>query len=239
MRWIVLFDWDGTLIDSLDIKVRNSGILFEQVFGWSPASVENAYRRYSGIARQRLFEAICFEHGLPHLSEERYRELSNRFTSMNREILLNVRAKELLFTDTVSTLCMLEKLSYPLYVSSSADPIEIRMVAERLEIHGYFIRSGGELLGSSPGFNKGKQHIEYALLQHNLSLSNLSKDHREWNVAFVGDEPADILLGRQAGVIPIAKTGTYPAARLAQEKPDHIIASLNELPSLLNTYAQK
>ncbi len=50
---------------------------------------------------------------------------------------------------------------------------------------------------------------------------------------FVGDEPADITLGRLAGVRTVAKAGTYTSDFLMKENPDHIIGTLSELPALL------
>ena len=81
-KWIVLFDWDGTLIDSLPAKVRNAGRLFEQEFGLSPEAVALAYRRVSGIPRKQLFASICADNGLPPLDDNAYQQLSQRFTEM-------------------------------------------------------------------------------------------------------------------------------------------------------------
>jgi len=232
---IVVFDWDGTLINSLDIKVHNAGLLFHLYLGWQAERVEKIYRKHSGIPRRVLFEAICAEHGLIDLAEQRYLTLSQRFTRMNREAILNTPASELLFPDTVSTLHNLVELAYPLYVSSSADPQEICSIAENLGIDRYFKRSGGNLFGSKPGFNKGDQHIQYILQQHQVDLSDFSEEQQRRKVAFVGDEPADIRLGRQAGVVTIAKTGTYTEDRLKEEAPDYIIQSLGVLPTLLGS----
>ena len=51
---------------------------------------------------------------------------------------------------------------------------------------------------------------------------------------FVGDEPADIRLGKEGGVVTIAKAGTYPAGALAELQPDYVISSLVELLEILN-----
>ncbi|HZD56304.1 MAG TPA: hypothetical protein VE136_06260, partial [Anaerolineales bacterium] len=75
---VLLFDWDGTLINSLDIKVRNAGLLFAETFDLDPAGVEAAYRRHSGIPRQQLFDAICVDNGLSPLTGEIFMPLSER-----------------------------------------------------------------------------------------------------------------------------------------------------------------
>jgi mannose-1-phosphate guanylyltransferase len=63
-KWIVLFDWDGTLIDSLDLKIRNAGALFERALGIPHDKVEVVYRQHSGLPRRQVFRAICQENGL-------------------------------------------------------------------------------------------------------------------------------------------------------------------------------
>ncbi len=219
-KWIVLFDWDGTLINSLPTKVRNAGKLFEQEFGLSPEDVALAYRRVSGIPRKQLFASICADNGLPPLDDEAYQQLSQRFTEMNLASLTDPVAKNIVAPETFETLSALKAAGYPLYVSSSADPHEIRQGASALGLNGFFT----EIMGSVPGFGKGKQHVAHVLQSQAARASQL---------VFVGDEPADITLGRLAGVRTVAKAGTYTSEFLVQENPDNIIAALSELPGLL------
>jgi phosphoglycolate phosphatase-like HAD superfamily hydrolase len=220
-RWIVLFDWDGTLIDSLPNKVRNAGRLFQDEFGVPPEAVALAYRRVSGIPRKELFASICADNGLPPLDEEPYRRLSQRFTEMNLASLTGPGANRIATQETIDTLRTLQACGYPLYVSSSADPQEIRKGASALGLDSFFTG----IMGSLPGFGKGQQHVAH-VLQSQAAGSN--------QLVFVGDEPADIRLGRLAGVRTVAKLGTCPAEVLSQENPDHIIGTLSELPALLD-----
>jgi len=55
-KWIIVFDWDGTLIESLPLKIRNAGRLFEETFGVPRAGIEAAYRVHSGIPRRQLLD---------------------------------------------------------------------------------------------------------------------------------------------------------------------------------------
>jgi HAD superfamily hydrolase (TIGR01549 family) len=224
--WVVLFDWDGTLINSLDIKVHNAGELFEQALGLSRREVESAYRRHSGIPRRPLFDAICRETGHPPLEEGLYAQLSARFSHSNRQALTQAALdpesrRQLLPMDTIETLKALHEKGYPLYISSSADTKEIEAIAQVLGLAEYF----QEILGSQPGFTKGKDHAEFVMQRSNL---------RREQLVFVGDEPTDIALGRQAGVLTIAKAGTYPASILEQAGPDYIVQSLIEVIPILS-----
>jgi phosphoglycolate phosphatase-like HAD superfamily hydrolase len=218
--WIILFDWDGTLIDSLPTKVRNAGRLFQQELGIAPEDVALAYRRVSGIPRKQLFASICADNALAPLDDEAYQRLSQRFTEMNLASLTDPGAKGVVAQETFDTLRLLQASGYPMYVSSSADPHEIRKGANALGLDGFFT----EIMGSLPGFGKGTQHVAHVLQ---------SQSARRDQLVFVGDEPADISLGRLAGVRTVAKLGTCSAELLSKENPDHIIGALSELPMLL------
>jgi phosphoglycolate phosphatase len=222
-KWIVLFDWDGTLIDSLPVKIQNAGNLFQQAFGVPADTIMAAYRRHSGIPRKQLFTAICKDSGIPALDDEQYSRLSKRFTELNLASLTHARTSDLLQPETAPALEALARLGYPLYVSSSADSQEIRSLARGLGLEHFFV----DIMGSSPGFSKGAQHIQHVLKEQSALLDQL---------VFVGDEPTDIALGCSAGVLTIGKTGTYSAGSLREAGADGIIDRLSELPALLNEW---
>jgi phosphoglycolate phosphatase-like HAD superfamily hydrolase len=219
----VLFDWDGTLVNSLDVKIRNAGLLFHQRLDLSSEGVERAYREHSGIPRRQLFDAILADLGQPPLFDASFASLSKAFSDKNREALRDRNRPGLLPNSTLLALENLLQTGCLLFISSSADTDEIRDIAENLNLADYFIRSGGDIFGSRPGFNKGSQHVEHICTRHKLSVDEL---------VFVGDDPADIRLGQAAGVFTIAKAGTYPATALQAYKPDAIINSLDELTTL-------
>ena len=215
-KWIIVFDWDGTLIESLPLKIRNAGRLFEETFGVASDAVEAAYRVHSGIPRRQLFDAICADSGLPVLDDAQYETLSAAFTARNRQIISELQVE----TVAISTLGTLVGKGYPLYVSTSATPDEVRTVSKALNVDHYF----DEILGSQDSFTKGPVHIDYILSQHPVEKQQI------W---FVGDEPNDVVLGKQAGVRTVVKLGSHPRERLAAVDPDVIIEQLPELIPLL------
>jgi phosphoglycolate phosphatase-like HAD superfamily hydrolase len=219
----VLFDWDGTLVDSMEVKIRNAGNLFQLVFHLPSGQVEEAYRLHSGVPRRELFDAILKQLGHPALEEEAYRSLSNSFSDMNRASLRDPDLPGLVPPATYQVLENLLQAGCRLFVSSSADSLEVRDIAEAHGLADYFTRSGGEMLGSYPGFSKGSQHVKFVLNKFMLSLNEM---------IFVGDDPADIQLGRSAGVYTVARVGTLTADKLSTYAPDAIVNSLDELTSL-------
>lgn len=232
-RAVILFDWDGTLINSLDLKVRHAGLLFNQEYGVSPAEVEAAYRRHSGIPRQQLFAAIFQELQLGTLQDDDFARLSARFSEMNRRAFTDPGTPGLLPPDTLPTLEQLRRMGAILYVSSSAATAELREIAQSLGLAQTFLDSGGEILGSQPGLNKGPEHVRYVLHRHMAPYARLAEP---LTLLAVGDEPADIRLARQAGVTAVAKAGTYPLSfwQQATPAPDFLIQTLSELPGILS-----
>jgi phosphoglycolate phosphatase-like HAD superfamily hydrolase len=219
----VLFDWDGTLVNSLEIKIHNAGELFHQVFQLSPDRVADAYRAFSGIPRRQLFDSILRSQDRPPLDDGTFQSLSQSFSDLNRKSINNRRLPGLIPPATPVTLDFLQKAGCLLFVSSSADMQEVREIASGLGLAEYFTGSGGDILGSRPDFSKGSQHVEYICTTTGLTREVL---------VFVGDDPADIQLGQAAGVFTIVRVGTHSSSQLSIYKPDAIIHSLDELISL-------
>jgi phosphoglycolate phosphatase len=215
-KWIIVFDWDGTLIESLPLKIKNAGQLFAETFEVAAADVEAAYRVHSGIPRRQLFDAICVDNGLPALTAVQYEPLSAAFTARNQESVSRVQVEPVV----AQTLGTLSEMGLPLFISTSAAPDEVRSVANSLKLAHFFY----EILGSLGNFTKGPVHIEHILKKYPLNKQDI------W---FVGDEPSDVRLGKAAGVRTVAKLGSHPRGRLEQSHPDVIIETLTELIPLL------
>ncbi len=215
---VILFDWDGTLIDSLSVKAQNAGRLFAQVWGLEPASVTRSYLKHSGIPRRQLFNAILADHGLPPLAEDRFTELSQQFSTLNLECLYD---KKILSAKTREALQKLTEAGFRLYISSSAEAAEIEQIAEKIGIRQYF----QEILGSKGEFTKGIPHVKYVLQQ---------EDRKADEVTFVGDDLADMRLGNEAGIMTIGKSGTQPPSLLKAAGAQKTIDEIAELLDLLS-----
>ncbi len=209
---LIVFDWDGTLIESLPLKIKNAGILFEETFGVRRAQIEAAYRVHSGIPRRDLFNAICADVGLPALTEVQFSALSAEFTIRNRAAISKISVEP----DVVQTLAALAGRGIPLFISTSAIPEEVQFLAESLHLAAYF----DAILGSQGDFTKGKVHVDYI-----LSKFPIPKEQ----VWFVGDDLSDVRLGKAAGVRTIAKLGSHPREALIAERPDFVIGKLSDL----------
>jgi phosphoglycolate phosphatase-like HAD superfamily hydrolase len=219
----VLFDWDGTLVNSLEVKIRNAGELFQQEFNLSPEKVEEAYRRHSGIPRRQLFDAILADLGRPALKTGEFDLLSGKFSGLNTKALSDPTLPGLIPSSTLEVLGFLKEKGCLLFVSSSAATEELKEIAASLGLANYFLDSGGEIMGSHPGFNKGVDHVSHVREKYGLAADEL---------IFVGDDLSDIRLGHEAGVITIVRIGTYSCEELRDYNADAVVETLEEISNL-------
>lgn len=212
----ILFDWDGTLVDSLSLKVQNAGRVFQDILQYDSQTVEQAYQHYSGIPRRNLFDSIAMAVGGARLSDEAYAKLSKEFSALNQASVNT----DHVFSDVPYTLSRLHNRGFTLVVSSSAVPEDVKQSAKATGLAQYF----DEVLGSRDGFGKGNGHIGLVCKRWDL---------RPREICMVGDEPADIKLAKDAGAQAVVREGTRRRDELLAFEPDDIIIEIAELLDLL------
>lgn len=208
-----LFDWDGTLIDSLPLKIANAADLFAERFGADSKEVRESYARHSGVPRRILFDRISYDCRGTTLSNVEYDSLSDAFTERNRQ---SVSKNGALRPGAMSTLLQLQESGVLLYISTSAEQDEIDSLAGHFGLgqicHGIY--------GSRPSFSKGPDHAREVIELHGLSHAD---------VAGVGDDVVDMELFRAAGIHPIGITGTRSRAELEEAGAEIVIDSLEDI----------
>ncbi|MFK7825078.1 MAG: HAD family hydrolase [Oligoflexales bacterium] len=183
---VFVFDWDGTLVDSMKFKINNLAILLNDEYKADRNDVRMSYEAHSGIPRKQLFKKIINEVANFDISESDFNRLSIKFTDMNRETYLKNGLK--LFPDAEVMLEKLrEKINVKIYISSSASQEELDAAVKSAA---YMYRFNG-MFGSKEGFSKGIEHISRI-----KKLEQCNSDQ----ILFVGDDKNDVRLGQQAGV---------------------------------------
>ena len=215
----VVFDWDGTLVNSLPLKIRNAGRVFQKILQLDAKSVESAYRKYSGIPRHQLFTAIARDVGKTSINDHVYSELSTAFSDLNRHTVQS----EHIFPDALPALLELKSLGFQLFVSSSAVPDDVISAAHQTRLAELF----AEVLGSKGTFTKGKVHVTYICDKYSLNLAD---------ICLVGDELADISYARDAGVKAVGRVGTLTEDEMRDCNPDVIISNLYQIIEILELY---
>jgi HAD superfamily hydrolase (TIGR01549 family) len=202
----VLFDWDGTLVDTAEASFNCYVRMFE-TFG-IPFD-RDAYARTYSPNWYRTFEQIG-------LAREHWREADTRWLSFFAEETCTLidGARELLETLTA------RGIAAGIVTSGGRD-----RVTRELEIHGLTDHVREAVFGCD--VENKKPHPE-AL---NLCLTRLGIPPTE--AAYVGDSPEDVAMARAAGVYSIAIPGPYPnRAALGAAGADVVVPSLVEVLEL-------
>jgi phosphoglycolate phosphatase-like HAD superfamily hydrolase len=207
----IIFDWDGTLFNSMEYKMRNMIKIFTEL-SVSEFEAVQLYRKLSGVPREKLFKAMFDKLLGRRMTDGEYIHLSNTFTNLNIESSLHAK----LFNDVIPAIKKL-KILFCLFISSSSDHKELISVVKSNQIEEYF----EGVFGSKQGFNKGQDHFQHIMEKYLLKLQDL---------LFVGDDDQDMLIGKECGVdtVRIIREG------LILKNNDHpYITKLSDLVLLL------
>lgn len=186
----LIFDWDGTLFDSMEAKTVSFGeILSDALSSFNPAATPEAmqafYLAQSGRPRRTIFSKAAQAYGVT-LDKASYERMSARLTENNQRHL----AGAALFADARAFLNRLCLSDQRIFISSSVPQNElISLVASACPKHIRERLSG--VFGSEPGFSKGPQHIDCILEEIGCSTSD---------ALVFGDDIADRELSAAAGL---------------------------------------
>lgn len=208
-----LIDWDGTLVDSLPIKISNAAELFAQMFGAGKGEVQTSYTKYSGVPRRQLFDLIAADCIGRRLSELEFGRASSRFTALNRE---RISTGAELRPGCVDALSRLTERGRLVFISTATAQEEIDPLAMGFGVAVYCT----EIMGSRPGFTKGPVHADHVASRYNLLKSEM---------AGIGDDKQDMRLFREAGITAVGITGTRSRTELEASGADLVIENLNEV----------
>ena len=203
----VVFDWDGTLVDSMHYKLKNFVDVFLEIGIGCESELVRQHEIFTGLPRQLLFSYTFRGLTGNELEAELFNELSTKYTERNQHDSIGAQ----LFPDATEFLTAWTKSEKQFSISSSAHPDEVQVSATRL------LKSYPPLcaLGSEGAFHKGIPHISLICEKFSLSKSE---------ILFVGDDHHDGTLADAAGVDFI---------RIVRDKPrktaDNTVASLIDL----------
>lgn len=188
---VLIFDWDGTLFDSMPTKYRTFS---EEVTRYlnakmgiviSEAEVLNIYQCLSGRPRREIFQEVAKSVGAT-LNSDQMDELSAQLTARNEIALKEV----CLFQDAIALLEALTQTDYRLYISSSVPTEELQLLVDNA-VSPRYRKHFQTVLGSKPSFGKGPDHINWICEQEGCG-----KGHCH----MFGDDEADMALSLAAGI---------------------------------------
>jgi phosphoglycolate phosphatase len=202
----VLFDWDGTLIDSYHADTSAYLAMFKEMgISWGLDELEkhyspNWYQVYGAAKLPRKLWDDADRAWRAHYAKHRPKLISGA-----RRVLTQISRK------------------HALGLVTSGDRDRVRRQLREFGLTRLFsarVCSGDTL--------RKKPHPEP------LSLAMQQMELEPACCAYIGDAPQDVEMARRAGVLAIGVLGPFPTEkRLRAARPEFLIGSLEELPDVL------
>jgi phosphoglycolate phosphatase len=201
MKKLLLFDFDGVVVDSLDVY---EGTVTECLNKIGRPLVRNR-EDFLELYEDNFYESLV----------KRGVDLA-AFMDASVDILARVNYAEMkIFPDLIPVLAKLKEDNI-LAIISSSDSEDINLIMIRFHLSGYF----RDVLGSDVNFDK-KEKILSAVGKFGMAGEN---------TYYIGDTVGDIKEAKTAGVITVAVSwGWHSRERLAAAAPDYLIDRPEEL----------
>lgn len=207
----VLFDLDGTLIDSIGLLLASVRHAFEGFNGRAPT--EQEWVAGIGTPLGKQLRAFCE-------SEEQLEALTQRYRTFQRASHDRLTSA---FPGTLDVLGTLAAAGHPMGIVTSKSN---EMMERALSLTGI-----APYMTTSIGCDSCAIHKPDPFPVR-MALGELGYQSHE--AVFVGDSPHDIHAGNAAGVVSIAALwGPFTRDQLELAKPDHYLDDISSLPGLV------
>lgn len=177
----ILFDFDGTLVDSMGDLADIASDVIQNYYKLSKNYGEMLYKMTSGLP-------FCKQIEMMFCDCERNRLAVDEFETRKKDSFKEHK----LFDDTIETIGYLREKGYMTIISSN----NFKEVIED------YLRSSGlkvdEVLGFGGGLSKGRSHVEYISDKYGFQNDE---------IVLVGDSLKDAELAMECGISFIGKTG--------------------------------
>jgi phosphoglycolate phosphatase len=201
MKKLLIFDFDGVVVDSLELYEETTRICFEKI----GSSLAKSRKDFLDLFDDNFYEAI------------RIRGVDvKKFNGAIKDIIPIVDySKVAPFNDIERVLEVLKKDNTLLVISSNSLSA-INTILSRCEFKNCF----EDILGADFMLSKVDK------INHALERWNFTKDR----TYYIGDTAGDIKEGKRSGVNTVAVTwGWHPRERFDDVNPDYIINTPSEL----------
>lgn len=215
---MVLFDIDGTLIKSGDVKLRKR---FEHVFRKIYGVKQSVrWELHDGTGDLCIFLTELTAAGLSR--EEIEKRLPEAFDEASRYFEKHARDNysKWLLPGAVSLVKSVAKIAHIGTLTGNIDQVAWRKL-ELIGLRHHFLFG---VFG-----NEAEDRVGIAKLAHRRAADHLGFSLEPQNVIIIGDTPNDILCARaiEARVVAVS-TGKFSDEELEKHKPDLLISSLED-----------
>lgn len=203
----IVFDFDGVILESVDIKTQ----AFKELFKNYPEHVEkiiNLHLDNAGMSRFEKFEIICRDYLGRHPDDDELKRLGEAFSRLvYREVL------RCPFVPGAYQFLEKHSKQYEMFVASATPQDEIRDIVKHRELDRFF-----EGVYGSP---RKKHEILRGILVEN--------QFRPMEVVFIGDGVSD---SRSAREVCVPFIGRVPRGHSRLFQGEDLIASIEDLYEL-------
>ncbi len=201
---LLLFDFDGVLVDSLDVYEKTVTLCLEKINQPLTRGREEFLELFEGNFYESLVaKGVDLE----------------KFVAASVDILSQVNYAEMKPFDAVRPVLQELKKNQCLIVISSNDTPTIQEALRLYDFNGIF----QEILGSDFMFSK-KEKILYTAKKYNATLHD---------IYYIGDTTGDMKEGKQAGIKTVGVTwGWHDKIKMALSNPDYLFDDPQELLQL-------
>ena len=207
---VIIFDFDGTIADTLDAIVNISNRLALE-FGYKQTSFAEITQLKNLNSREIIKQSGISIFKVPFLIRKVKAELSKEITEVKPIIGIKEALTEL----------KAQGNNLLIITSNSKDNVMLFLEKNNLEYLFSSIYSGATLFGKSKIINK-------ILKQEDINIEQ---------VIYVGDETRDIESARKSKIKAIAVTWGFNSKKvLAEQNPDYLIHQPHELINLIESW---
>ena len=208
----VLFDLDGTLIDTIDLLLECARHTFE---GRTPAPTDEEWIAGIGTPLRKQFAAYT-------TSDEEVEALAQRYRAYQREHHDRLTSA---FPGVLETLDELERRGHPMGIVTSKSN---EMMDRGLEWVGIMLH-----MRTRVGMDNAKRHKPDP---HPVEVALEDLGYSPDEALFPGDSPHDIASGNAAGVITVAALwGPFTRDQLDPYHPSRYLERITDLPQLIES----
>ncbi len=167
MYELIVFDFDGTIADTMPVLEQNALDLIPKYYNLSIAEARTAYRSTTGLPFVQQIETL-----FPN------RSCNEEVVELFEDAKIKTIFKQPLFPDTKEILLYLKEKNYLIAISSSTIQPIILEYFKKVDMQDLI----DIVLGFQPGFEKGKHHFDYLIEKYELESKHL---------VFIGDSLKD------------------------------------------------
>ncbi len=207
----VLFDLDGTLIDSIGLLLESVHHAFDGFAGRAPTDAEWVAGIGTPLAKQ--LREFCD-------SDDQVEQLTTRYRTFQRAAHDRLTTA---YPGTLKVLTTLAAAGHPMAIVTSKSNEMMHRSLDHTRI--------APFMSSTVGSDSCSVHKPDPFPVR-LALQEIG--YGEDETVFVGDSPHDVNAGNSAGVVTIAAMwGPFSRVQLQAANPAHYLESITELPALV------